>query len=297
MQISNVMNKLFITCFEIIFVLSCVSNQKKESSTNDIDLETSTYMNDIENYIACMGYGVDADQAVMHADSELASFFGKSVNESIFSSESFSSFDDLSVYKMSFEKNKEIATRVNLIALRHTSAIYDEKLKCYAVCSYINRKEAWKTLSVKLQSVTEKIENYALRTETESELFIKILLLNSLLSYSDEFYETYFFASVIYNEKVKEYSHIDSYLHIAKLELDVLKLKAPICIESTNEENSRITTKVSSLLEQSGFLISKKKSDYKAFIFIKTKVQQTTDIFISYPTISIEISGNGKTYF
>lgn len=283
-----------ITCFVIfISLISFISCATKINKVDKMPLwaksQTISTVFPNNDFIATIGFGADKELASLHADSELSLYFSYFIENKISANEFLSNERDLNIRKREILKSVFIKNSTKLFALRHTEYYFDKQLNQYIVCAYINRNEALNLIEPKLTSESIKIERLYEESKKQEEPFLKILLLNSILYNSNDFYNLYFFLYGIKQENAKLFSYIDNMIQTVYLKNKKLKQNAVIFIDVHGDVSNRIKTKFYELFSKSGFVVADCKNSNAAYILdinVDAIISNTDEIFISYPKLS-----------
>lgn len=288
-------SSILIGCTLILF--SCATNniQQNESIPLWTSQETIEDIYPSKDYLTAIGTGTTPQSAKLNADSELAVFFNQTIKSDTSAQEKLRNQNNHTEISKSIERNIEISSSAELIALKHTDAYFDKKRNSYYVCSYINRNEAWELLEPKLLSSVSSFETAYSNINHSNDAISKILLQNSALNSSQTFYTYYFLAAGIVPEKASIFLKYDNQIQQLIIENTLQKQKTIILVQIENDSTNRIKTLLEELLKKNGFTIAQQNEDYKLHGTVSYILQESGNFYITYPQLEILISNNNRT--
>ena len=287
---------LYMICGILLF--SCASTKKESNKSIPlwVDSQTLYQVFPQEDFIACVGSANTEENARLNSDAELASYFYKSVSVQTLATEIMKNNDEAMTISRSIDREIQISSQTEFVALHHTEPYFNTTNNRYIVCAYIEKKEAWQVLKPKLISESSAIENAYKKSQVENELFQKIVLLNEVKNHSKHFYDIYYQAVAILPEEAESFSKYDKMIQSVQIELKELKPYANISIRIQNDKTNRVKTKLSEVFSEEGFSIVYGASLYFLDVKIEHEISEIEEAFVSYPNISIEIKkNNGKS--
>ena len=301
MNLSSITRILPAAILGGVLFFSCASNKADKTEPVPLwaDGQTLYQVFPAEEYIARTGTGYDGDSARAKADMEISSYFNARIKMHIQAEEDFqnTAYDNYAETQTNRRLNRklELISEVELPQLNHTEEFYDSKRRCYIVCSYINRSEAWNLIRPRIDSLCGRIKSSGKNAEEAQEVFQKIVLLKSIDFYSQNFYRLYFQTLILRPEKAEAYRAIDLMIQKSEIEQQMLKMKCPVNIVTSGDQTNRIKTKLSEIFSKNGFSVGVENSLYKVKISADTTVTETNGIFISFPQITVLMTKNNGT--
>lgn len=281
-----------------ILLFSCASTKKETNKSIPLwaDAQTIYQFFPQEKYIACVGYGNTEENARLNSDAELASYFNHSVSVQTCAIETLKNNYKTTDITRSIEREIQISSQTDFVALHHTEPYFINSTNKYIVCAYIEKKEAWEILEPKLISEASAIESAYKKSQIEKELFQRIILLNEVQNHSKYFYDIYYQVVAILPEEAIHFSKYDGIIQTVQIELKKLKPEASISIKIQDDKTNRIKTKLYEVFSKEGFSIVTGAALYSIDVLIECEISEKGEAFVSYPNISILIKkNNGKT--
>lgn len=249
-----------------------------------------------ERYISALGEGFTKDAARKASLAELASYFEQRVESYVEASYSAANRNDAFSKEEKIERSVYARTMARLSLVRYTECHYNKKEGLYAVCAYIDRDEAWKMLSQKMDVMLESFEPSYISVQGEGERLRKIILINNLLSILSDFEDLYYTALVIYPDRCTPYTQTAIKLERLKSEVAALKLNVRISVTVTRDFNEGIKSKLEAILSQEGFTMAEAgESDYKLKAEVSFNERETKGVFFANPRISLKIDNGNQT--
>ena len=287
-------SSIIIGCSLILFSCTTTKLKNKESIPLWSSQETIEDVYPYKDYLTAIGTGITPQAAKMNADSELSAFFNQTVKSETSAQEKLINQNNSTAISKSIERNIEISTSAELIALKHTDSYFDNKRGSYYVCSYIERNEAWKLLEPKLISSVNSFESAYSNIKHSNDALTKIILQNNALNSSNTFYTYYYLATGITPEKAIHFSKYDNQIQNLINENSLQKQKTKILVQIENDTTNRIKILIEEILKKNGFTITQQNEDYKIHGLAAYSIQESGDFYITYPQIEIIITKSGN---
>ena len=246
-----------------------------------------------EQFIRAKGEGESDFSAKNTALAELNAYFGVSIESKTFG-HSYKNLQD-SVYSSnsSFNQNITISTSSNLFGIQYTDTYYDKKVNKYSVCAYINKTEFFTIISQKLFFYEKRIES-AIK---ENNDFIKILLLNDIISNENEIKTLYDYLCLVDSQKAQKFDKLMVSVNESKILLLKLKQRNPISICSIGDYSEHVEKMISEILTTKGFIISK-NAKCKITTTCYANISEHDNFLSCSPVISVfvEIEKNSSNF-
>ena len=269
---------------------SCASKVTEPSAPLWADSSTLDQAFPPADFLARTGTSNMPESARMRADTELASYFSTKVESSVSADEQYTSSSDGSMKsRRNLERSMDISSSAEFVALRHTDAYFDKTRGQYVVCAYIDRNEAWGMLEPKLSAAALDMEERWNTSRDEVEPFRRLLLLNSLVLRSDDFYPLYYTALGISRDNAKKYAGSDSLVRKAASERVRLGQSIRISVRASGDDSGRVRTKLGEVLSKDGFFVTEGKGDYIADVAVSLDISDGTKLFTVNPSVSVVI--------
>lgn len=257
------------------------------------ELESVYSSND---YIRMLGEGTTLKLAESDAVSAIAQNFNakvKVINQAIKDYNSLITEDKSVTSKSySFQQESKITSDVELLCLHFTEPYFDKKNKKYFVVGYINKKEACSFYSQKIDGLMLQIKEIIELSAKEKEVLYSLVNLQKAkrLSKLAEYYiDTACIINPLESDKYK--SDIET---IAKLSGIILRQekRGTFFVSCNNSRYNSVCVGINSILEESGFVISRNNPSYRVFVEINfTEEVYDAGNFVR-PDISITVSNS-----
>lgn len=251
-----------------------------------------------EKYIRGVGRGSSEDSAKKAAIAELSEYFSTIVDSETYA-HSYKAENDLAYSSnSSIEQSIFLSSYSELFAVHYTQSYYDKKQKQYSVCAYIDKEESFSIISKKMSFYERDFSHKTKLLKTENESFRKIIILNAALSDENTINRLYEYSALLDSKKAQSFDTFFSQVYEAKITLFELKQKNPISVFSSGDCSEQIKSKISEILTENGFVISR-NADYEitsntSFNIGRQNTEQN-EIFSCEPMVSVLIKGKSGT--
>lgn len=223
-------------------------------------------------YLRMIGEGTTLKLAESDAVASIAQNFNakvKVINQSIKDYNSIITEDKSETSKSySFNQVSKISSDAELLCLKYSEPYYDKKNKKYYVVAYINRKESGEFYAQKINGILLQIKDICELARNEKEVLYSVVNLQKAKRLSK--IATYYIdtACIINPTEIEKYK--DDTELIAKLTslLSVQEGKGTFSVSCNNSKYNSVCTGISSILEESGFVVSKKNPVYRIYVEI-----------------------------
>lgn len=282
----------------LVFASCASTNVEKPLWANPDTLEAAYPRAD---YIARMSFGESAAAAALLAESELVSHFAHSVRVETNAKDSKSMVNGK--YDSSQEVNREVNIRsnMNLFAVHKTNAWYDKTTKKYAVCAYIDRKEAWSLYKPHVIQTKEAFLSYYDKAVKESDAFKKIKILHECEESAQDFLSDLEFTRLLSPQGVEEFASERKKASGLKELSSSARLAASMKVSVKDDDQNRISRAVSGLLSGEGYYLSDKNYAYLVNVVVEKNIEKHKDgddtIFTSEPGLTISIANGSEKLF
>lgn len=294
----------------VFFLLSLLvvqvgfSKSKKKSSKSEVTAPlwtTEEGRNKLfpkAEYLTASAFGSSAEDAKSKAAAEISASIKAQVASNVQSSYAASDSDGVSSYRKTLSQNVDVSSDNALYQLEYTVPFYSPDYGMYVCLAYINRAKAFAALNPKLDAASQHfVKAYALARDSADD-FEKVLALEKAKGSLNEFYEIYDFLLALVPEQASEYSKVDKLAGDCQLQINQIKKRIQIFIDSEKCERSRVADKVSDIFTDRDFIVVKKGAyDYKVSVTVKTEITKNGDLYITYPFVDVEVFKGASTYY
>ena len=223
-------------------------------------------------YLRMIGEGATLKQAESDAVAAIAQNFNvkvKVINQAIKDYNSIILEDKSETSKSySFNQESKITSDAELLCLKYSEPYYDKKNKKHYVVAYINRKDAGDYYYQKINGIILQIKEISNLAKKEKEVLYAVVNLQKVKRLSK--LATYYIdtACIINPEDSEKYKE-DTEL-IAKLAglINAQERKGTFSVFCNNSKYNSICTGINSILEESGFVVSKNNPVYRIYVEI-----------------------------
>ena len=222
------------------------------------------------NYIRMIGEGYSIKQAETDALSSISLNFNaktKVINNAIKDYNSIIEENKTKISKSySLTQETTITSEAEFLCVQFSEPYYDKKKKVYYVVGYIDRREASEYYDQKIYVLTTTIQTILDSATDETESLYSVLNYQKASKLS-KLIQYYIDAAVIINpsesEKYKQNINL-----IASIEglVNAQKNKISFSVDCNDKRYSSICTAISSILQESGFVLTKSKPIYSIFV-------------------------------
>ena len=250
-------------------------------------------------YLRMIGEGSSLKQAENEAVAAVAQNFNtkiKVINQAIKEYNSIITEDKSESSKSySFHQESKISSDADFLLLKYSEPYYDKKNKKYYVVGYIDRKEASNYYSRKIEELMIQIKAICELAKKEREILYTVLNYQKaerLYKIASYYIDTVCTINPLESDKYKEYTDFISELQEKQL---LLKKKVSFFVSCKDAQYNSLCIGISSILEESAFLISKNNSTYRIVVEIHFNEEVYEAGNFVRPDISIIVSNiNGQ---
>ena len=224
------------------------------------------------DYLRMIGEGTTLKLAESDAVSSIAQNFNakvKVINQSIKDYNSIIAEDKSETSKSySFNQVSKISSDAELLCLKYSEPYYENKNKKYYVVAYINRTEAVEFYTQKINGIMLQIKEISELARNEKEVLYSVVNLQKAKRLSK--IATYYIdtACIMNQAEIEKYK--DDTELIARLTglLSAQEGKGTFSVSCNNSKYNSVCTGINSILEESGYVVSKKNSIYRIYVEI-----------------------------
>lgn len=304
------MKRKILQIFVVIFLFCCflptqifAKSKKKQAKTSDEEITTKqnnpTWLTDegrlslfpSEEYISNCAFGSTSDEAKSKAAAGISEFVKSSVQSS--ASSRYSEFEKNGIAtEQSFtETNAQVTSNNQLYQLEYTTPFFMENAKEFACAAYINREKSFNAIKPKLDKGANLFPQEYEKALQIEDSFSKIIAIKNAQKIMNGFYEVYDFAVAISPKKAEIYKSTDELFILSAQKLNELKNNVTVFVQVQNDNANKVKNTLMEILEEEGFSVTKNASSSNYFLQanVSAEIQKTSDAFVSYPGISLEI--------
>ncbi len=246
-----------------------------------------------ELFIRAKGEGNSEFSAKNAALAELNAYFGESIETKSYAQ--IIKTQDNSFYSStsSYKEDVTVSTSSKLFGIQYTEIYYDKKENKYSICAYINKAEFFKIISQKLFFYEKKLES----AQEENNEFIKILILNDIISNQNEIQTLYNYSYLLDSQNAQKFDELMVSVNESKVMLLKLKQKNPISVSCVGDYSKQVEKIISEILTNKGFIISK-NGNCKISTTCYANISGHNNFFSCNPiiSVSVELENNSSNF-
>lgn len=304
------MKRKILRTFAVVFLFCCflptqffAKSKKKQAKTSDEEITTKqnnpAWLTDegrlslfsSEEYISNCAFGSTSDEAKSKAAANISEFVKSSVQSSASSRYSEFEKNGIATEQSSTETIAQVTSDNRLYQLEYTTPFFMENAKEFACVAYINREKAFNAVKPKLDKGTNLFPQEYEKALQIEDSFLKIITIRNAQKIMNDFYEVYDFSVAISPKKAEIYKSTDELYILSAQKLNELKNDVKIFVQVQNDNANKVKNTLMEILEEEGFSVTKNASLSNYFLqaTVSAEIQKSSDVFLSYPGISLEI--------
>lgn len=302
---------LLFTVFVFCFVMPVNAKKKKnalaeEEQTQAQNTNITQWLTDegrlllfpSDQYISACTYGSTPEEAKIRAATAVSEFVKSTVKSSVEARMTKSEKNGFVTGNKSITENISVNSQNTLYQLEYTTPFFYEKAVVFACTAYINRDNAFEVLKERLDRGVEFFPAAYEKALLNEDAFTKLVDIYKAQKLMENFYEVYDFVCAVNPEKAKNYSQYDElYMH-SLVKVQELKKETLIFVQVENDNADCVKNSLMSALEKNGFSVVKTQGE-KYFLEAKVsaEIQKADEVFVSYPSLSVEVFCDKKNVF
>ncbi len=299
---------LFVAAVFFCFMMPLTAkSKKKQSNTEETKKENlpkwlidqgRLSMFPSQLYISSCAYGESPDEAKSKAAGVVSEFIKSTVTSSVESRMTESEKNGVVLENKSISKKSSINAQNELYQLEYTTPYFYEKVGLFACTAYINRDKAFEVLKSKLDKGANFFPDALNKAYLIEDAFSSLVAIYNAQKLMDSFYEVYDFVCAINPEKAKNYTQYDELYTLSLMKSKNLKSEAEVFVQVENDNADSVKNTLMDVLEKNEFSVVKNNSaKYLMIAHVSSEIQKADGVFVSYPSISIEVSCGKKNVF
>lgn len=304
------MKRKILRTFVVIFLFCCflpsqifAKSKKKQTKTSEEEITTKqnnpTWLTDegrlslfpSEEYISSCAFGSTSDDAKSKAAANISEFVKSSVQSSASSRYSEFEKNGIATEESFTETNAQVTSNNQLYQLEYTTPFFMETAKEFACVAYINRNKAFDSVKPKLEKGKNLFPQEYEKALQIEDSFSKIIAIKNAQKIMNGFYEVYDFAVAISPKKAEIYKQTDELYILSAQKLNELKNSVKVFVQVQNDNADKVKNTLMEILEEESFSVTKNiaNANYVLNANVSAEIQKSSDVFLSYPGISLEI--------
>ena len=299
---------IFFFCFTLPVAAKSKKNQamaeenRKESQSENLPQwltdQGRLSMFPSSQYISQCSYGANPDEAKAKAAAALSEFVKSTVTSSVESRMTESEKNGLVTENKSVSENASVNAQNELYQLEYTTPFFYEKAGLFACTAYINRDKAFEVLKPKLDKGANFFPDAYAKALSIEDSFTKLVDIYKAQSLMDSFYQVYDFVCAINPGRAKEYEQYNQLYTLSLVKVQELKKGTEVFVQVENDDKDAVKNALMATLEKNGFSVVKNSgAKYLMSAIVSAEVQKAQDLYLSYPSLTVEVLSGGKTVF
>jgi len=260
------------------------------------DSETVNQVFPQEEYVTGIGRAVTAEAAVNLADGNLASYFSREIT-AVTSAQTNLSSKDEDFGEESLIRDVTVVSEAVLSGVEHTNPWFDKKSNVWYVCSYLNRKEAWKNYEPVINQNKTAFYSFIESAEKEEDPFKRIAYLNEAKTAGQNYEKSILFSELLYKKGSTAYSGDRKILASLDEKISSISKNIAVNVVLAAGTDGQYKSILESIVSNTGFAVSSVKSNYDLIVTVNNNKQKYTDTIVANPEIKIEIKNSSFTFF
>lgn len=252
-----------------------------------------------EIYVTGIGKSQTVQTAQSLADGNLASYFARKITSTTSVQQVMSSDDEDGKIREDLVHDISVKSGIEVSGIKHTDPWFDSKEKIYYVCSYLDRKEAWKNYEPVAKQAKNNFWSFLEAAEKESDPFQKIAVLKNAKKAGEEYEEVILFSEILYKQGALSYSEDRKVISSLDEKIASEAMNIVMKVEGETSEDSRYKSVIEKVITGSNFSVSSKNYHYLVTVSVtpNKETYKDTGTIVAVPEYMVEINNSSKTLF
>ncbi len=250
-----------------------------------------------ENYVTGIGKASGIDSAMSLADGNLASYFSRKISSTTSVQQVMTSEDENGKFEENLIRDISIQSGIEISGIKHTEPWFDKKEGLYYVCSYLDRKEAWRNYEPVVGQAKSNFYSFIDSAEKEEDPFNKIAVLKNAAEAGNTYEDLILFSEILYKKGALPYSQDRNV--ISSLDERILSVRRGILMDVLVDKDTdrRYIPVVEKVVTSSGYSVSSVGNQYTVFLTLSKnkEVFSDTGTIVSVPEYRVEVKNKNKT--
>ncbi len=302
---------LLAIVFVFCFVFSVSAKYKKKNSADEKQNQAQNesfpqWLTDegrfslfpSDKYISACAYGATPDEAKSKAASAVSEFIKSTVTSSVEARMTKTEKNGLVTGNKSITESINVNTQNELYQLEYTTPFFYEKAGLFACAAYINRNKAFEVLKPELDKAAEFFPVTYEKALLNEDSFTRLLEIYKARKLMKSFYEVYDFVCAVNPAEAENYFEYDELYTLSIVKVRELKNETRVFVQVENDNADCVKNVLMAALEKKGFSVVKTPdAKYLMEAKVSAMIQKADEVYISYPSILVEVSVGGKNIF
>ena len=247
-------------------------------------------------YVSQCAHGADAEEARSRAAAVISAYIKTAVHSETTAHRTAQKDGDGTIWQQTIEETMRRSSDNELYQLEFTAAWYNAEQNAFVCVAYIDRERAFTFVRPKLENAAQLFPAEYGKALQTADRFQKVLAVRRCQKLLEPFYAVYDFARAINAEKAAEYEKLDRLARALYAMADELATQTTIGVSAEGDRNGLIKGTLERILADKGFsVVADGQGDYQARANVTADIRQTQRVFVSYPSVTVEIHGKSGT--
>ncbi|MBQ9239340.1 MAG: hypothetical protein IJ191_08540 [Treponema sp.] len=253
-----------------------------------------------EAYISAIGWGMSQEEALVSADAGIGRYFQQSVNSLIVATQNAKNTSGVTASnERELQRQIVITSTAKLFAIQHTNPWYEESSQRYAVCAYIERKEAWKMYEPYLKTKVETFLGLYTNAKNQSDDFLSVILYSKADQYaqSNNLADIIMFGHALYPHGALYYNNVLENISLLPADIQRRATACSIVLICHADCDGLVSAAVSERFEELQFSVVQYETHYCCHILVAENKQELAAGIFYTPSVQITVQKEGDVLY
>lgn len=247
-------------------------------------------------YVSQCAHGADAEEARSRAAAAISAYIKTAVHSKTTAHRTAQKDSNGTTWQHTIEETVRRSSDNELYQLEFTATWYDAEQNAFACVAYIDRERAFAFVRPKLENAAQLFPAEYGKALQTADRFQKVVAVRRCQKLLEPFYAVYDFARAINAEKAAEYESLDHLARASYVTADELATQTTVSVSAEGDKNGLIKGTLERILADRGFsVVADGQGDYQARATVAADIRQVQRVFVSYPSVTVEICGGADT--
>lgn len=249
-----------------------------------------------DNYVTGIGKATSIDAATSLADGNLASYFSRKISSTTSVQQVMTSDDQDGSVQENLVRDISIQSGIEISGIKHTEPWFDKKEKLYYVCSYLDRKEAWKNYESVVRQAKNNFYSFIDSANQEDDPFNKIAILKKAVEAGISYEDLILFSEILYSKGAQSYSQDRNVISSLDERISSARMGIMMNVVVDKDTDRRFVPLVEKVVTSNGYSVSSVGNQYTVLMVLSKnkEVFSDTGTIVSLPEYRIEVKNKNK---
>lgn len=249
-----------------------------------------------DNYVTGIGKAASTDAATSLADGNLASYFSRKISSTTSVQQVMTSDDQDGSVQENLVRDISIQSGIEISGIKHTEPWFDKKEKLYYVCSYLDRKEAWKNYEPVVRQAKNNFYSFIDSANQENDPFNKIAILKKAVEAGTSYEDLILFSEILYSKGAQSYSQDRNVISSLDERISSARMGIMMNVVVDKDTDRRFVPLVEKVVTSNGYSVSSVGNQYTVLMVLSKnkEVFSDTGTIVSLPEYRIEVKNKNK---